>query len=626
MAEKCSILFQFRVYLGRVEQKERKKMLFCNIKGGNILGNSYKICFLGYRKLREMAQQVIDKLNYQDTTVVMKECAIETLEQVVNEADSEGCQVFVAGSANAEEFKQRFSEHLVELHIDMSDYVYCLCRARDMGARRVGVTIYRKSRQMNFEALQELAGIPIEPIYFESEPELTYLLEYTSCDCVIGASLTVEVAERLGLPCILIYDGEYTIRTSIERARLLAAELQASSRKEAITDALVRDVPAGIIITDENDRITTFNQQAKALVGLQGRKLRGLELGELVPPLSYNAFYKSGQIKTDHIHLLNGTMVRCVQTQLQQGNRQVGMLITMLPDSSRRKKTADTQKFVARHQWKDLVGDSVAITQAMTAGKQLAQTEEHIMILGESGTGKSFFAQCIHQSSPHASEPFVVINATVVGQDASRTLFGSEEGTNDHAGLFELAGNGTIVLQGLGGASESFFACLRQVLVYHSFFSVGGTTLKVFQARIITLLEPEEAGTVSLRGQKELWKELDELLRFYAWPTNLITLSAVVKRYVYLYRQAMNPSPGVKRQLLIKAIGEDELLEQLRQEYPALQDPAGSTPEAIVEGVAEMKRLLKYNDNTIADKLGFGRTTLWRMQKKSGAAKAKKEE
>lgn len=79
----------------------------------------------------------------------------------------------------------------------------------------------------------------------------------------------------------------------------------------------------------------------------------------------------------------------------------------------------------------------------------------------------------------------------------------------------------------------------------------------------------------------------------------MITLSAVVKRYGYLYRQAMNPSPGVKRQLLIKAI---------------------------VEGVAEMKRLLRYNDNTIADKLGFGRTTLWRMQKKSGAAKAKKEE
>ena len=163
----------------------------------------------------------------------------------------------------------------------------------------------------------------------------------------------------------------------------------------------------------------------------------------------------------------------------------------------------------------------------------------------------------------------------------------------------------------------------RKISWLFCFVSHGCT---VSARSVLSIFAVREAGTVSLRGQKELWKELDELLRFYAWPTNLITLSAVVKRYGYLYRQAMNPSPGVKRQLLIKAIGEDELLEQLRQEYPALQDPAGSTPEAIVEGVAEMKRLLKYNDNTIADKLGFGRTTLWRMQKKSGAAKAKKEE
>ena len=88
-------------------------------------------------------------------------------------------------------------------------------------------------------------------------------------------------------------------------------------------------------------------------------------------------------------------------------------------------------------------------------------------------------------------------------------------------------------------------------------------------------------------------------------------------------REMDGSSPEQHGKLFAEKLSE---LEQLRQEYPALQDPAGSNPEAIVEGVAEMKRLLKYNDNTIADKLGFGRTTLWRMQKKSGAAKAKKEE
>ena len=100
-------------------------------------------------------------------------------------------------------------------------------------------------------------------------------------------------------------------------------------------------------------------------------------------------------------------------------------------------------------------------------------------------------------------------------------------------------------------------------------------------------------------------------------------------RNIYAHTVGYVPKGGAgleSTQKIRLLMSHDVFLEQLRQEYPALQDPAGSNPEAIVEGVAEMKRLLKYNDNTIADKLGFGRTTLWRMQKKSGAAKAKKEE
>ena len=97
------------------------------------MSDTYKICFLGYKKLGELAHQVIEHLNYSDTTIILKECSIETLVQAVNEAISEGCQVFVAGSANAEEFKRRFYEHLIELHIDMSDYLYCLQRAKELG-------------------------------------------------------------------------------------------------------------------------------------------------------------------------------------------------------------------------------------------------------------------------------------------------------------------------------------------------------------------------------------------------------------------------------------------------------------------------------------------------------------
>ena len=50
------------------------------------MSDTYKICFLGYKKLGELAHQVIEHLNYSDTTIILKECSIETLVQAVNEA------------------------------------------------------------------------------------------------------------------------------------------------------------------------------------------------------------------------------------------------------------------------------------------------------------------------------------------------------------------------------------------------------------------------------------------------------------------------------------------------------------------------------------------------------------
>lgn len=626
------------------------------------LGNSYKICFLGYKKLGEMAQQVIEHLNYSDTTIILKECAIDTLAQAVNEGLSEGCQVFVAGSANAEEFKRRFYEHLIELHVDMSDYLFSLQHAKDQGAERIAITVHRKSRRVDFDVLQQLTGIPIQPIYYESETELEYNLSHADCDCVIGASLTDEVAGRLGIKSILIYEGEYTIRSSIDRARNLAAELQSASRKEAVTSAIIRNTPAGIIVTDENGRITIFNNQAKKLTGLQDQKLRGQFLSDVIPALSYAVFYKKGQSQLDHKHLFDGAMVRCIQTRLLQGDQQIGMLTTLQADNSRRKKTDNTREFSAKHHWKDIIGTSGAVKRIQAEGKNLAELEDPIALIGESGTGKGFFAQCIHNSSPRAGEPYITINAaTIAAQDAARVLFGSDNDGKPHMGLLELAGSGTVVLRGLGEASEAFLSCLQQVMMHHSFFNVGGVTAIPFNARLLTLVTPEETTKIPralwerlsvfslnippLRERQEdimslfrffllretsltfpqNQRDLEEILRFYSWPANLVSLATVCKRYMYYYQQAMNPSPSARQQILIHAIGEDALLQDIYQRYPALKDATNSPPEDVLQGVAVMKRILKYNNSTVADKLGLGRTTLWRMQKNAGISETSGE-
>ena len=87
----------------------------------------------------------------------------------------------------------------------------------------------------------------------------------------------------------------------------------------------------------------------------------------------------------------------------------------------------------------------------------------------------------------------------------------------------------------------------------------------------------------------------------------------------------MNPSPSARQQILIHAIGEDALLQDIYQRYPALKDATNSPPEDVLQGVAVMKRILKYNNSTVADKLGLGRTTLWRMQKNAGISETSGE-
>ena len=618
----------------------------------------YKICFLGYRKLGEIAREVIAKLDYGDTVVIEKDCNITDLPETVNEALAEGCEVFIAGSANAAEFRNRSYSHLVEVKVDILDYLLSVRKAIALGAKHIGIAVYRYSNTLNEELLRKLTDVPIEVIYYEDSAELYPLVEDSGCDVLVGASYAEEVAENLGRKSVLIYENEYTIRASIEKARRRAAELRIEAREHEVTAAILRNSPSGIIVTDEQGRITVFNPAAKKLTNIQESKLRGRSLADVIPGLSYEAFCKGGQEPIDRRHIINGAMIRCVQTPIKDGQETLGMLTTLLADNSRKKKAeaGESRGLTAQGRWEHMIGEAPVMKELVAEAKTIAALEHPIMIKGELGTGKRFMAQCIHNGSPRAKEPYLVLNtATLAAQDAARSLFGSEDAGGVHPGLLELAGGGTVVLQNLSQTTEAARACILQVLTERSFFRVGGVTPVPFLARFITLASDEDREWIP----EELWqrlsvfsvtlpplrqrgedivplfqyfllhedgrvrgrsqKELTELLEFYSWPGNLAAMASVSKRYALYLRQAVNPSPSARQLLLIRAIGDDELLRDIYRRCPALLDAANSPTEEVLEGVALMKRVLRYNNSIIADKLGLGRTTLWRMQKSVAA-------
>ena len=83
--------------------------------------------------------------------------------------------------------------------------------------------------------------------------------------------------------------------------------------------------------------------------------------------------------------------------------------------------------------------------------------------------------------------------------------------------------------------------------------------------------------------------------------------------YTALTAETASITPVMRHQLLIQAIGEENLFREILSRHPALLTAAKSPAEELLAGLKDPKQVLRYNNNTIAEKLSLSRTTLWRL-------------
>jgi len=119
--------------------------------------------------------------------------------------------------------------------------------------------------------------------------------------------------------------------------------------------------------------------------------------------------------------------------------------------------------------------------ELLALADRAAATDATVLISGESGTGKELLARRIHDRSPRAGGPFVVVNAAALPESlAESELFGHEKGAftgaeSRHRGRFELADGGTLFLDEIGELSEALQAKLLRALEERSIERVGGS-------------------------------------------------------------------------------------------------------------------------------------------------------
>jgi DNA-binding NtrC family response regulator len=122
---------------------------------------------------------------------------------------------------------------------------------------------------------------------------------------------------------------------------------------------------------------------------------------------------------------------------------------------------------------------------------RIAQRNTTVLLTGETGVGKNYMARLIHDSSPRANEPFVVLNCGAISEHlAESELFGHKKGaftgaTEDYEGHFAASGNGTLLLDEVDSLSLSLQAKLLRALDDRVYEPVGSVTQRKLCSRLI---------------------------------------------------------------------------------------------------------------------------------------------
>src|SRR5947208_8992941 len=141
------------------------------------------------------------------------------------------------------------------------------------------------------------------------------------------------------------------------------------------------------------------------------------------------------------------------------------------------------QEPLSRLRIEDLTTSNQAMARCLQLAALAEKSEVPVVLLGETGTGKTLLAQAIHNSSAQANRPFIAFNASAISDTLLESqLFGHERGAFTGAqqtvkGKFELADGGTLFLDGISEMSPLAQVKILRVLESGEFERLGSARM-----------------------------------------------------------------------------------------------------------------------------------------------------
>ncbi len=168
----------------------------------------------------------------------------------------------------------------------------------------------------------------------------------------------------------------------------------------------------------------------------------------------------------------------------------------------------------------EFIGGSSSISKIFAEIEKVVPTKSNILILGESGTGKSLMAELIHKNSPRRDGPFLAINCSAIPETLLESeLFGYKKGAftganSNKKGLVESCDSGTLFLDEIGDMPATIQAKVLKVIESAEITPLGDVNPVQVDVRLIAATNHDLEGLVrDGKFREDLYYRLD-VIRF----------------------------------------------------------------------------------------------------------------
>jgi DNA-binding NtrC family response regulator len=278
-------------------------------------------------------------------------------------------------------------------------------------------------------------------------------------------------------PTLLIVDDEKSTRDGLRAALEDRYDVYVAEDARAAMELLERE-NFDVLLTDF--RLPTED----------GMKLIGRAKSLPRPPICIlMTAYGSEELAVD-------AMKRGADDYLPKGRLQIDELEMRIARALRR-QGLETENVSLRRQLdtkfglENIVGESPAMKEIFEVIQQVAPTRATVLLTGESGTGKELIAKAIHQLSPRAKQPLVIVHGAALAPTLLESeLFGHEKGafTGAHErriGRFEQAQGGTLFFDEIGEIDAAIQVKLLRFLGERTFERVGSNKTLSADVRLV---------------------------------------------------------------------------------------------------------------------------------------------